>query len=101
MCGKAAVRTYPTAEAMGLVWVFVGDAEPHPLTEQLPEELAAPTLIVWGSQNPFGDVPEARRMQEHIAGSVLRIFNNCEHWPQHEHAEAYNQLSIDFISSHG
>ena len=64
------------------------------------QRITAPTLIVWGSQNPFGDVPEARRMQEHVPGSVLRIFNNCGHWPQHEHAEEYNQLSIDFISSH-
>ena len=50
MCGKAAVRTYPTAEAMGLVWVFVGDAEPHPLTEQLPEELADPPPYAVGGR---------------------------------------------------
>ena len=50
MCGKAAVRTYPTAEAMGLVWVFVGTAEPHPLTEQLPEELADPPPYAVGGR---------------------------------------------------
>ena len=42
MCGKVAVRTYPTDEALGLVWVFIGDRDPHPLTDQLPEELADP-----------------------------------------------------------
>lgn len=42
MCGKVAVRTYPTQEALGLVWVFVGDRNPHPLAHQLPEELADP-----------------------------------------------------------
>jgi len=50
MCGKAAVRTYPTAEAVGLVWVFVGDAEPRPLTEQLPEELADPPPYAVGGR---------------------------------------------------
>ena len=50
MCGKAAVRTYPAAEAMGLVWVFVGDAEPHPLSEQLPEELADPPTYAVGGR---------------------------------------------------
>ena len=50
MCGKAAVCTYPTAEAVGLVWVFVGDAEPHPLTEQLPEELADPPPYAVGGR---------------------------------------------------
>ena len=62
--------------------------------------ITAPTLIVWGSQNPFGGVPEARAMQENVPGSELRIFNNCGHWPQHEHADEFNRLSIDFISSH-
>ena len=50
MCGKAAVRTYPTAEAAGLVWVFVGDAEPRPLSEQLPEELADPPPYAVGGR---------------------------------------------------
>ena len=62
--------------------------------------ITAPTLIVWGSQNPFGDVPEAQRMHEFVAGSELKIFNHCGHWPQHEHAAAYNRLSIDFICRH-
>ena len=44
------MRTYPTAEAMGLVWVFVGAAEPHPLTEQLPEELADPPPYAVGGR---------------------------------------------------
>lgn len=64
------------------------------------QRIAAPTLIVWGSQNPFGDVPEARAMQENVSGSQLEIFNDCGHWPQHEHADEFNRLSIDFISSH-
>jgi phenylpropionate dioxygenase-like ring-hydroxylating dioxygenase large terminal subunit len=42
ICGKVAVRTYPTEEALGLVWVFIGDRDPHPLTDQLPEELTDP-----------------------------------------------------------
>lgn len=50
MCGKAAVRTYPTAEAAGLVWVFVGDAEPRPLAAQLPEELADPPPYAVGGR---------------------------------------------------
>jgi len=49
MCGKVKVRTYPCEEFLGLVWVFMGDREPHPLAEQLPEELVgAPPLAVGG-----------------------------------------------------
>jgi phenylpropionate dioxygenase-like ring-hydroxylating dioxygenase large terminal subunit len=49
MCGKVAVTSYPVDEALGLVWVYVGDEAPHPLTRQLPEELVgAPPLAVGG-----------------------------------------------------
>jgi phenylpropionate dioxygenase-like ring-hydroxylating dioxygenase large terminal subunit len=49
MCGKASVRTYPCEERLGLIWVFIGDGDPHPLSAQLPEELVtAPQLAVGG-----------------------------------------------------
>jgi 2-hydroxy-6-oxonona-2,4-dienedioate hydrolase len=69
-----------------------------------PEHLARigqPTLIVWGRQNPFGEVPEANRMHEAIAGSQLELFEKCGHWPQHEQAERYNPISLDFLAKAG
>ncbi|TDD27969.1 alpha/beta fold hydrolase [Actinomadura sp. KC06] len=62
--------------------------------------ITAPTLIVWGRQNPFGDVPEAQAMHEAIAGSRLELFSECGHWPQHERADLYNQLSLEFLKAH-
>lgn len=65
-----------------------------------PEQMArivAPALIVWGAQNPFGDVPEANRMQESIPGSALEIFPECGHWPQHEHADRFNERALKFL----
>lgn len=50
MCGKARVRSFPAAEAVGLVWVFVGDGDPHPLAEQLPEELVDPPRYAVGGR---------------------------------------------------
>jgi 2-hydroxy-6-oxonona-2,4-dienedioate hydrolase len=63
-------------------------------------QIAAPTLIVWGRNNPFGDVPEANDMHQAIAGSELVLFDECGHWPQHEHAEHYNTISLDFLAKH-
>lgn len=68
-----------------------------------PEHLAritAPTLVVWGRNNPFGEVPEATRMHEAIPSSELVLFDECGHWPQHEQAERYNALSLDFLGKH-
>jgi 2-hydroxy-6-oxonona-2,4-dienedioate hydrolase len=66
-----------------------------------PERLArlggTPTLVIWGNENPFGDVPEAQAMHEHIPGSSLEIYPECGHWPQYEHPERYNPMSIAFL----
>jgi len=48
--GAVAVRSYATAERIGLVWVFIGDGEPHPLDEQLPEELVNPPPFAVGGR---------------------------------------------------
>ena len=50
MCGKVAVQTYPTEEAVGMVWVFIGDRDPHPLREQLPAELVNPPDFAVGGR---------------------------------------------------
>lgn len=68
------------------------------LTAEQMARISAPTLIVWGAQNPFGEVPEARRMHESIAGSTLEIVSECGHWPQHEHAAPFNDLARGFLS---
>lgn len=39
ICGKVAVATYPVEERLGLVWIYVGDRDPHPIADQLPQEL--------------------------------------------------------------
>jgi len=68
------------------------------LREDRLKAITAPALIVWGHQNPFGDVPEARAMHEAIAGSRLELFPECGHWPQHEQHETYNRLSLEFLA---
>ena len=68
-----------------------------------PEDLGkikAPTLIIWGRNNPFGEIPEATRMHEDIPGSELELFDDCGHWPQHERVELYNPLAIAFLKKH-
>jgi 2-hydroxy-6-oxonona-2,4-dienedioate hydrolase len=60
--------------------------------------ISAPTLVVWGTENPFGDVPEARAMAQAIRTARLEIFPECGHWPQHEQADRYNQLSLGFLA---
>lgn len=50
--GNVSVRSYPTEEALGLVWVFVGDEKPTPLRDQLPEELFTNDYVAGGRITP-------------------------------------------------
>jgi len=66
-------------------------------TEQM-GRITAPTRIVWGAENPFGDIPEANAMHDAIPGSTLTIYPECGHWPQHEHAERFNKETLEFLA---
>lgn len=47
ICGKVTQPTYPVEERLGMVWIFVGDGEePHPIDEQLPEELMSNPAVI-------------------------------------------------------
>ncbi len=61
-------------------------------------KVKTPTLIIWGNENPFGQVPEATELAQMIGGSRLEIFSHCGHWPQHEQAEHYNRLALEFLA---
>lgn len=65
--------------------------------ERLAKLAGTPTLIIWGHENPFGDVPEAHEMHENIPGSRLELYAECGHWPQYEHPERYNPMAIAFL----
>jgi phenylpropionate dioxygenase-like ring-hydroxylating dioxygenase large terminal subunit len=53
ICGKVTQPTYPVAERLGMVWVFVGDGEPTPpLDEQLPEELVSNAAVLGSRIQP-------------------------------------------------
>jgi 2-hydroxy-6-oxonona-2,4-dienedioate hydrolase len=70
------------------------------LTAEQMGRISAPTRVVWGAENPFGDVPEARAMSEAIPGSELTIYPECGHWPQHEHADRFNKETLAFLAAH-
>lgn len=62
--------------------------------------ITAPTLVVWGRQNPFGEVPEAHALAEAVPGARLELLDECGHWPQHEQVERYTALSLEFLAAH-
>lgn len=59
--------------------------------------IAAPTLIVWGRQDRVVPFDTGLRLVAGIPNSQLHIFNQCGHWAQWEHADAFNRLVVDFL----
>ncbi|WP_052670035.1 alpha/beta fold hydrolase [Nitriliruptor alkaliphilus] len=68
------------------------------LTEERMAKLTMPVLVIWGRDNPFGEIPEAQKMHEAIPGSELVLFDDCGHWPQHEKADEYHPIAFEFLA---
>jgi pimeloyl-ACP methyl ester carboxylesterase len=58
-----------------------------------------PTLIVWGTQDPFIPVSHALAAHEAIPGSRLEIFEGVGHYPHCEAPERFVEVLVDFIAS--
>lgn len=46
--GRIAVATYPVAQRLGLVWVYVGDGDPPPVERDIPRELVDNRFVMGG-----------------------------------------------------
>jgi len=63
----------------------------------IPAEITAPALVVWGDRDRVIPVSHAERAHQAIPGSQLVIFDNCGHCPQLEVPERFARTVIDFL----
>lgn len=61
-------------------------------------EITAPTLIVWGRDDRFVPMDVGLRLLAGIPNSQLHVFARCGHWAQWEHADAFNEMVLAFLS---
>jgi len=59
--------------------------------------IAAPTLVLWTSDDPTADVSEGRRIASMIPGAEFVVMEGCGHWPQYEDPGEFNRLHVDFL----
>jgi pimeloyl-ACP methyl ester carboxylesterase len=67
------------------------------ITERL-GTIVAPTLIVWGRQDPMVPVTHAQNAAKIIPNARLEIIEECGHWSSIEHPQKFNQLVSGFLS---
>ncbi|GAB3201461.1 alpha/beta fold hydrolase [Nocardioides hungaricus] len=60
--------------------------------------VAAPTLVVWTSDDPSGPAAAGVEMAKKIADARFELIENAGHWPQWEQAEHFNGLVVSFLT---
>jgi 2-hydroxy-6-oxonona-2,4-dienedioate hydrolase len=63
-------------------------------------EISAPTLIIHGRDDRTLGVENGLRLVAAIPDARLMVFNRCGHWAQLEHADEFNALVQQFVSTH-
>ncbi len=63
-----------------------------------PITMTAPTLIVWGKQDPVFPLELAWRLSARLGGRArLEVIDRARHAPNLEHPEAFNRLVVPFL----
>jgi nitrite reductase/ring-hydroxylating ferredoxin subunit len=87
--GKVRVQTYPVEERGGLIWVYMGDGNPPPVEDDVPEQFLDPDAVVCGritvqrgnwryaAENSF-DAGHANYL--HRYGAVHSFFRKMPAW---------------------
>jgi 4,5:9,10-diseco-3-hydroxy-5,9,17-trioxoandrosta-1(10),2-diene-4-oate hydrolase len=65
------------------------------------KRLDASTLIIWGRQDEFFPVEQARSAHKNLPDSRLEIIDECGHLPPMEKPEQFNQIVLDFLRDGG
>lgn len=85
------------AETMAIM----GDADrfrPFRILERL-EQLALPTLVVWGRDDKGGSLESATAAVKRMPNARLVAFDACGHYPMIEHPAEYNKLVAEFLTA--
>ncbi len=61
------------------------------------EQVAVPTLVVWGRQDPRGVYARAVEAVKRLPRGQLVTFEACGHFPHLEHPDAFNRAVRDFL----
>lgn len=62
------------------------------LTEQVLASIAAPTTVIWTSDDPSGPASTGMEMAASVQSGSFHIIDEAGHWPQWEQPEVFNEL---------
>jgi pimeloyl-ACP methyl ester carboxylesterase len=60
-------------------------------------QISAPTLVVWGENDPYHPLAMASEFARRIPRAQLEILPHCGHLPHEEHPDIFNRLVLAFL----
>lgn len=63
--------------------------------------VAAPTVVVWTSDDPSGPAKAGLDMAQRIPVAEFRLIQGAGHWPQWEQPEQFDALVLEFLGRDG
>jgi 4,5:9,10-diseco-3-hydroxy-5,9,17-trioxoandrosta-1(10),2-diene-4-oate hydrolase len=64
------------------------------------EQITAPTLVVWGRDDPWHPLSMAYEFGQRIGSAQVEILPHCGHLPHEEQPDEFNQLAMAFLAHH-
>jgi pimeloyl-ACP methyl ester carboxylesterase len=83
------IESMQTANARGLGAV----------TEEEVRAITAPTLLVWGMNDPLSPVANADKLNAALKNSRKVLIDKAGHYPFLEHSDKFNQIVLEFLKS--
>jgi 2-hydroxy-6-oxonona-2,4-dienedioate hydrolase len=59
--------------------------------------IAAPTLVIWTSDDPSGPAKAGLDMAQHIRAGEFQLIEDAGHWPQWEQRETFDRIVSEFL----
>jgi 2-hydroxy-6-oxonona-2,4-dienedioate hydrolase len=59
--------------------------------------IAAPTLVIWTSDDPSGPAGAGMAMAEQIRNGRFQLIDDAGHWPQWEQREQFDRIVLEFL----
>jgi pimeloyl-ACP methyl ester carboxylesterase len=69
------------------------------VTEAEVRGIKAPTLLIWGMNDPLSSVANAEKLNGTIKNSRKVLFDKAGHYPFLEHVEKFNQVVLEFLKT--
>ena len=65
-------------------------------------DIAAPTMILWGMDDPWQKSEDGRQLAQEIPGAVFKAIDGASHWVQQDAPEEFTATLLEFFadSSH-